>query len=125
MRRKRTAVLGMLAVLVAVVVVVPAASRRGGVVDADELQDRKLVDNERVLVMEYVLPPGFKGDEHEVPVDEFAYVIDGEFSVVTKGKGKTVVHTGQVEWASKGTIHYSVNETKKPARMLVVLLKER
>ena len=38
--------------------------------------------------MEYVFPPGFRGDEHEAPVDEFAYVLDGEFAVVTKGKGK-------------------------------------
>jgi quercetin dioxygenase-like cupin family protein len=72
-----------------------------------------------------VFPPGFKGDEHQVPVDEFAYVLEGEFAVITKGKGKTVVRKGQVEWAPKGAIHYSVNDTKRPARVLVVMLKER
>jgi quercetin dioxygenase-like cupin family protein len=115
----------VLVALVAVVLVVPAAVRRGGDVDAHEVQEKTLVDNERVLVMELVFPPGFKGDEHEAPVDEFAYVIDGEFAVVTRGKGKTVVRRGQVEWAPKGVVHYSVNETKRPARVLVVLLKER
>ena len=32
---------------------------------------------------------------------------------------------GEVEYASKGTVHDSLNETKRPARVLVVLLKER
>jgi quercetin dioxygenase-like cupin family protein len=90
-----------------------------------EVGERKLVDNERVMVVEFVFPAGFKGEEHVAPVDEFAYVVEGEFAVVTKGKGKQVVRRGEVEWAPKGVVHYSVNETKKPARVLVVLLKER
>ena len=115
----------VLALLVAILVVVPAAARSGGDVGAGEVEEKKLVDNDRVLVMEFVFPPGFKGDEHEAPVDEFAYVIDGEFAVFTKGKGKSVVKKGQVEWAPKGAVHYSVNESRRPARVLVVLLKER
>jgi quercetin dioxygenase-like cupin family protein len=93
--------------------------------EADNAGDKALLDNEHVVVMEYVFPPGFKGEEHEAPVNEFAYVLDGEFGVVTKGKGKTLVKKGQVEYAAKGTIHYSVNESKRPARVLVVFLKER
>lgn len=125
MRTRIALVPVVLAALVALVLVVPAASRRGGEVGADEVQEKTLVDNERVMVMEIVFPPGFKGDEHEVPADEFAYVLDGEFAVYTKGKGKSVVRKGQVEWAPKGAVHYSVNETRRPARVLVVLLKER
>jgi quercetin dioxygenase-like cupin family protein len=90
-----------------------------------QVEERTLVDNERVMVMEFVFPPGFRGEEHEAPVDEFAYVIDGEFAVVTKGKGRQRVRAGDVEWASRGVVHYSVNESKKPARVLVVLLKEK
>jgi quercetin dioxygenase-like cupin family protein len=104
-------------------VFVPSARDLGGV--AAHEGDKTLIDNEHVLVMEYVFPTGFKGEEHEAPVNEFAYVLDGEFAVVTKGKGKTVVKKGQVEYAPKGTVHYSVNETRRPARVLVVLLKER
>ena len=89
------------------------------------VEEKKLLDNEQVTIYEFVFPAGFKGDEHEAPVNEFAYVLDGEFGVVTKGKGKRVVRRGEVEWAPKGVIHYSVNESKKPARVLVVLLKER
>ncbi len=89
------------------------------------VEEKKLLDNEQVTIYEFVFPAGFKGDEHEAPVNEFAYVLDGEFGVVTKGKGKRVVRRGEVEWAPKGVTHYSVNESKKPARVLVVLLKER
>jgi quercetin dioxygenase-like cupin family protein len=102
------------------VMVAPGAGAGQG-----HVEEKKLLDNERLTLYEFVFPPGFKGDEHEAPVDEFAYVLDGEFGVVTKGKGKRVVRRGEVEWAPKGAVHYSVNESKKPARVLVVLLKER
>ncbi len=90
-----------------------------------QVEERKVLENDRVVVMEFVFPPGFRGEEHEAPVDEFAYVLDGEFAVITKGKGKQRVRAGEIEWAPKGVVHYSVNETKKPARVLVVLLKGR
>ena len=90
-----------------------------------DVGEKTLLDNDRVAVYEFVFPPGFRGDEHAAVADEFAYVLDGEFAVVTKGKGKQVLRRGEIEYAAKRTIHYSVNESKKPARVLVVLLKER
>lgn len=119
MRMKIVTVVG----LVALAMLVPATAQHEA--GADDVPEKKLLDNAQVLVMEYVFPAGFKGDEHETPVNEFAYVLDGEFSVVTKGKGKSVVTKGQVEYAPKGTIHSSLNETTRPARVLVVYLKER
>ena len=97
----------------------------GGIAAAHQDGDRTLLDNDTMVVMEYVFPPGFKGEEHEAPVNEVAYVLEGEFAVITKGKGKTVLKKGQVEYAPKGTVHYSVNDSKRPARVLVVMLKER
>ena len=41
-----------------------------------------------------------------------------------EGRGKRCCG-GEIEYASKGTVHMSLNESKKPARVLVVLLKER
>ena len=111
--------------LVLLAVLVPATTRRDGVAAAGDVGDKTLLDNEQVLVKEFVFPPGFKGDENEAPVNEFAYVLEGQFSVVTKGKGKTVVKKGEIEFAPKGAVHYSLNETRRPARVLVVLLKER
>ena len=32
-------------------------------------------------------------------------VLDGEFAVVTKGQGKRIVKKGEIEYASKGTVH--------------------
>ena len=120
MTTKRLALVG----LVLLAVLVPTTSRHEGIAAANGA-DKTLLDNEQVMVMEIVFPPGFKGEEHEAPVNEFAYVLDGEFSVVTKGKGKSVVKKGQLEYAAKGAVHYSLNETKRPARVLVVFMKER
>ena len=113
--------------VMALAVVIPAGGRvpLGGAVEAQEVSERALLDNARVTVVEYVFPAGFRGEEHAAIADEFAYVLDGEFGVVTKGAGKRVVRKGEIEYAGKGTIHYSLNETKRPARVLVVLLKER
>jgi quercetin dioxygenase-like cupin family protein len=90
-----------------------------------EVEEKRLLDNDRVAVYEFVFPAGFRGEEHAAVADEFAYVLDGEFSVLTRGRSKQVVRRGEVEYASKGTVHLSLNEGKKPARVLVVLLKEK
>ncbi len=108
-----------LAIVLTVILLAPAPGPTAPV------EQRTVLDNERVMVVEFVFPPGFKGEEHEAPVDEFAYVLEGEFAVITKGKGKQRVRAGEIEWAPKGVVHYSVNETRKPARVLVVLLKGR
>ncbi|HXU90951.1 MAG TPA: cupin domain-containing protein [Methylomirabilota bacterium] len=106
-------------VAVFVALFLPASGRSA------DVEERRVLDNERVAVYEYVFPAGFRGDEHAAAADELAYVLDGEFTVVTRGRGKQVVRRGEVEYASKGTVHVSLNETKKPARVLVVLLKDR
>jgi len=102
---------------VSTALIAPGASRSA------EVQERRVLDNERVAVYEYVFPVGFRGDEHAAVADEFAYVLEGEFTVVTRGRGKQVVRRGEVEYASKGMVHTSLNESTTPARVLVVLLK--
>jgi quercetin dioxygenase-like cupin family protein len=110
----------VLAFALLLVIMAPGFSRGHG-----EVTERRVLDNERVVVVEYVFPAGFRGEEHVAPVDEFAYVLEGEFGVITKGQGRSRVPAGDIEWAPKGTVHYSVNDSEKPARVLVVLLKER
>src|SRR5262245_27110485 len=90
---------------------------------AEAVGERVLLDNRRVMMVEYVFPAGFRGEEHAAVADEFAYVLDGEFAVVTRGQGKRTLGPGDVEYATKGTMHYSLNEGGKPSRVLVVLLK--
>jgi quercetin dioxygenase-like cupin family protein len=108
----------MLLVLVGLVLVPASAS-------TDGVGEKLILDNDRVAVYEYVFPAGFRGDEHAAVADEFAYVMEGQFTVVTKGRGKAVLRAGEIEYASRGTVHMSLNESRKPARVLVVLLKER
>ena len=126
MRSRIYAVGLLLAVLGSAVLVRGAGRLPVGVAGAEQsVGERTLLDNERVMMIEFVFPGGFRGEEHSAVADEFAYVLDGEFAVVTQGKGKRVLRRGEVEYANKGTVHYSLNESKKPARVLVVLLKGR
>lgn len=87
--------------------------------------EKVVLDNEQVTVYEFVFPAGFRGEEHAAIANEFAYVLEGEFTVVTKGKGRRLVKPGEVEYAAEGTVHRSLNEGTKPNRVLVVLLKKR
>jgi quercetin dioxygenase-like cupin family protein len=91
---------------------------------AQEVGEKLLLDNDQLMVYEFVFPPGFRGEEHAAVANEVAYVLDGEFAVVTRGRGKRTVKRGEVEYAAKGTVHVSLNETSRPARVLVVILKE-
>jgi quercetin dioxygenase-like cupin family protein len=85
---------------------------------------KRILDNERMTMYEYVFPAGFRGDEHAAVADEFAYVLEGEFTVETRGQGMRVLRPGEVEYARRGTWHRSLNQAGTPARVLVVLLKE-
>jgi quercetin dioxygenase-like cupin family protein len=96
---------------------------RGHDARAQDVGEKLLLDNDRVMVYEFLFPPGFRGEEHAAVANELAYVLDGEFVVVTKGQGTRTVKRGGVEYAAKGTIHASLNETSRPARVLVVMLK--
>ena len=107
--------------LAVVILVVAGLARADG--GARSVGEKVLLDNDEIMVIEFVFPPGFRGEEHAAVANEFAYVLAGEFAVVTRGRGKRVVRPGEVEYAAKGTIHQSLNETRKPARVLVVLLK--
>ena len=92
---------------------------------APAVEERPLLDNDKVTVIEYSFPPGFQGEEHAAFANEFAYVLDGQFTVTTRGRGRRVVGKGEIEYASQGTLHASSNEGKTPAVVLVVILKGR
>ena len=122
----RSVLVPLMLLALAIVVLVPGGARFPvAVAVADAVGEKVLLDNERVTMIEFVFPPRFRGEEHAAVADEFAYVLEGEFAVVTKGKGKRVLRPGDVEYAAKLTVHHSLNETSKPARVLVVLLKDR
>lgn len=113
---KRT--LRVLLPMILLAMVIPATA------PPQELNEKLLLDNNVVTVIQYTFPPGFRGEEHAAIANEFAYVLQGEFTVVTRGRGKRIVKNGEVEYADKGMIHFSLNESKAPAVVLVVVLKE-
>ena len=107
-----------------IAVVLPASARPGALTQGPTVvEERRLLDNDRVMVLGITFPPGFRGEEHAAIADEFAYVLDGQFTVVTRGRGRRVVRKGEIEYATKDTVHTSLNESTRPARMLVVILK--
>jgi quercetin dioxygenase-like cupin family protein len=121
----RRASFGVTVAALGIALLVSGAGRVPLGLAAAAVGEKVLLDNDRVMLIEFVFPPGFTGEEHAAVADEFAYVLDGTFTVVTRGKGKQVLRAGEVEYASKGTVHYSLNETARPCRVLVVLLKDR
>ena len=92
---------------------------------AQEVTEKVLLDNEAVKVSELTFPPGFKGHAHPAPANEMAYVLEGEFTVISVTDGKRLLKAGGVDWAPKGTVHSSRNDSAKPAKVLVILFKER
>lgn len=120
MRHRQNVTIPVLALAAAVLALAPFVLANGA---GQTVTEKLLLDNEQVMVFEFIFPPGFRGEEHAAAANEFAYVLEGEFAVVTQGKGKRVVRKGEIEYASKGTIHSSLNEAKRPARVLVTLIK--
>ena len=110
-------------VLLLLLLVPSTAGPHGGVTE------RVLLDNARLTVTEYEFPAGFKGEPHAAVAHELAYVIDGEFTVLMLGPDRKVVRrvlrAGDVDYAEKGTLHSSHNVGDRPARVVVVLLKDR
>jgi quercetin dioxygenase-like cupin family protein len=92
---------------------------------AQEVTEKVLLDNEAVKVSELTFPPGFKGHAHPAPVNEMAYVLEGEFTVISIPDGRRLLKSGGVDWAAKGTVHSSRNDSAKPAKVLVIFFKER
>ena len=109
-------------VATAVIAVLMSGAGRLPVASAAVQAARRPSPETRLTMIESVFPAGCTGGGCAV-ADEFAYVLQEE--QLSRRQGKRVVRPGEVEYASKGTVHYSLNETKKPARVLVVLLKDR
>ena len=113
-----------LVAVITITMLLPASGRPPALAQTTmTVEERRLLDNDRVMVLDLTFPPGFRGEEHAAVANEFAYVLDGQFTVVTRGQGRRVVRKGEVEYATKDTVHMSLNESKRPARVLVVILK--
>ncbi len=118
MASRRDVMVWALALAVMILAVVQVVTAAGG--GAQAVGEKLLLDNDRVAVYEFTFPPGFRGDEHSAVANEFAYVLDGEFAVVTKGKGERVVRRGELEYAA-GPVLVTADEIPDPQTLAISL----
>ena len=95
------------------------------VAGAQGITEKVLLDNEWVTISEVVVPPGVAGGAHATPGHEIGYLLDGALTVTTMTEGKTVQKSGEVKWLPADTIHKIENDERRPAKVLVILLKKR
>ena len=86
----------VVAAVIAIITTAVVAFFASGSATTASVEERRVLNNDRVYVYEYVFPAGFRGEEHAAVADEFAYVLEGEFTVVTRGHGKQVVRRCEI-----------------------------
>lgn len=80
---------------------------------------------QELLVFESVWQPGFRLPLHIHPNGhEVTYVIDGEQTFYIEGAGTSVVKAGEAIYTPPNTPHYGSNLTNKPARTIVIRIKD-
>ncbi|HKJ63993.1 MAG TPA: cupin domain-containing protein, partial [Desulfopila sp.] len=62
---------------------------------------------------------------HFHPVVNVAYMLEGELTVVADDGQKKVIGEGQSLVELVGQYHYGINETDRPARLVVVYFGEK
>lgn len=89
---------------------------------------RAALDNlpgQELLVFESTWQPGFRLPLHVHPNGhEVTYVIEGEQTFYIEGVGTKVVKAGEAIYTPPNTPHYGSNLTDKPAKTVVVRVKD-
>jgi quercetin dioxygenase-like cupin family protein len=80
---------------------------------------------QELLVFESTWQPGFRLPLHMHPNGhEVTYVIEGEQTFYIEGVGTRVVKAGEAIYTPPNTPHYGSNLTDKPARTVVIRIKD-
>ncbi|WP_461866335.1 cupin domain-containing protein [Thermococcus sp.] len=87
----------------------------------------KILDvNAKIQVGILTIPPHARLPENGFSIHkehhEFAYVIEGEVTLVTD-KGEFPAKNGEFVYNEPNTPHYTVNKTEKPAKVLWMLVE--
>ena len=90
-----------------------------------DLRSEVLLDNERVFVERFVIPPGHSTGLQSHPADQLRVFTKG--GVLTTGGRSVVWKAGRVDWQSAGTgvDPASVNTSHEPIELVCVSLKGR
>ena len=54
------------------------------------------VEGKEVIIKHFDIPPGFVGGKHYHPGPVFVYVLEGEFTIETEGKGRQTFKAGEL-----------------------------
>jgi quercetin dioxygenase-like cupin family protein len=54
------------------------------------------VEGKEIIIKRFDIPPGFVGAKHYHPGPVFVYVLEGEFTVETEGKGRQTFKAGEL-----------------------------
>lgn len=73
----------------------------------------------KITVLKVVIPPHTKLDAHEHSVINAAVMLDGELTVITEAKDTLYVKAGDAFEEVVNTWHYGINESNKPAQLIV------
>ena len=86
-----------------------------------------LLENERVRVVEYSLPPGERDQWHTHPA-KVSYVVSGGSVRVTTADGRSFVvdeKAGDTTWSDAVARHFVENLGSTPVKTILVEVKER
>lgn len=80
---------------------------------------------QELLIFESIWQPGFRLPLHVHPNGhEVTYVVEGEQTFYIEGTGTKVVKAGEAIYTPPNTPHFGSNLTGKPAKTVVIRLKD-
>jgi quercetin dioxygenase-like cupin family protein len=97
-------------------------ARLGGQVPSALVSETVVLENDAVRVALLTFPPGAASGRHAGLDPELGVVLEGELTLVTDA-GPTTLGPGAAHWLPGLLPHDARNETDRPARLWVVLLK--
>ena len=87
-----------------------------------EIQEQVVLENDTVRVSLLVFPPGAASGEHVGLDPELGIVLEGELTLVTQA-GREVLGPGAARWLPALVPHDARNESARPLRLWVVVVK--
>jgi quercetin dioxygenase-like cupin family protein len=97
--------------------------------DVKTLMTKALTDNpgKEVLMITVVYPPGAADAVHRHNAQAFVYVLEGSVVMQLKGEKEVTLTAGQTFYEGPDDVHLVGRSasTTKPAKMLVVLIKDK
>jgi quercetin dioxygenase-like cupin family protein len=128
MRRQLRGFLSIPVVVLALAMVLPAATARaqqGGIGRVDLQRHDLSVPGREAVQVRVDFEPGAAFGNHTHPGEEIIYVLEGALEYVVEGKSPMTLHAGEVLFIPAGTIHAAKNVGSGPAKELATYVLEK